>query len=269
MDAFADYTVPSRLLMRAQRNDLPRLEAVKAIPKESRGLSGSKFRSYVQHLVKHLDSGAYLEVGIYKGYTFFNTAVRNTQVRHIAVDDYSQFDKDGVNKNIFLQGANGLRNVHLFDIHYEDYFSSRGPERPDIGVYFFDATHDYRSQFLGVALAIPALLPGAIVLVDDANYHQVRYACYDLIEVFKNLKLIGELYTPIHPNQMTPDQKHEALRGWWNGCIVLQYDPLGKLPMTCLHPQKSNKYRTIVTDALHKGRCSTNTEELNSNIYEC
>ena len=266
MAAFLDPLLPASLLAQSQANELPRLPAIKAIPKECRGLSGLKFRQYVQYLVKNLNEGSYLEVGIFKGYTILNTAVR-TRTPHIAVDDFSQFDKDGQNKAIFLKGAEGLDHISLFDMHYEDYFASLDNNKRDVGVYFFDATHDYRSQFMGIALATKTLLPGAIVLVDDANYHHVRYACYDLLKVYPSLKLLGEMYTPCHPMQMTSDQKHDALRGWWNGCIVMQYDPDGLLPSTCLTPQTSNDYRNMVTNALHKGRCSAVTDGLSTNIY--
>jgi hypothetical protein len=191
------------------------------------GLSGQNFRSFTQHLVKNLQAGCYLEIGVYKGFTILNSAIRNPGKPHIGVDNFSQFDAAGVNKGIIQQGAEKINNLELVDMDYEDFLANPSLPHNSVGVYFFDATHDYRSQFIGVALGRKLLLPGAVILVDDANYHHVRYACYDMMDVFPEIKLLGEIFTPTHPNKMTPQQKKECLKGWWNGCIVMQYDPDG------------------------------------------
>lgn len=269
MRAFSDPQTPSRLLMRACSGELTPLRANRKLPTECVGLSGRCFRNYVQHLVNTLNCGCYLEIGIYKGYTLLSSAYVNPSTHHVGVDNFSQFDGDGVNRRIVEAGSVGLANIQIVDQDYEDFLTAHLLAPNSVGVYFFDATHDYRSQLLGVALGRRLLLPGSIILVDDANYHHVRYACYDLMNLFPEIKLIGELFTPTHPNKMSPQQRRECLRGWWNGCIIMQYDPESLLPATCLRPQTSEVFRSMITKNLHKGRSGYDTSTLKNQVYHC
>ena len=36
-----------------------------------------------------------------------------------------------------------------------------------VGVWYYDATHDYDSQVQGLRIAEPYLVPGALLIVDD------------------------------------------------------------------------------------------------------
>jgi hypothetical protein len=44
------------------------------------------------------------------------------------------------------------------------------------GVYFYDGSHDYRSQLLGLLLAVPLLARRALLVLDDGNWPAVRQA---------------------------------------------------------------------------------------------
>ena len=100
----------------------------------------------------------------------------------------------------------------------------RSPLR-NIGVFFYDAIHDYRSQIIGLMQAARVIRPGGILLVDDTNYAHVRYSTYDFIEARPDFKLLFETFTYMHPGKMTPAVKKAAKSAWYNGTQVLIYDP--------------------------------------------
>jgi hypothetical protein len=263
MLAFQDFKDPIRILQSIETSD-EHPEDLPPLPRDCSGMSGHKFRLYVKSLMA-ATSGAYLEVGTWRGFTILSSAVANQSKKHLGVDNFSQFDEGKVNKSIFETAAKGLPNVHLYDMHYEDFFcENRKSFERSIGVYFFDASHDYRSQYIGLGLAKSLLMDGAIVLVDDANYHHVRYACYDFMDLNPEFKLVGEFFTGTHPGNMTPSENQAAKTTWWNGCIIMMHDISGKLGDLSLAPQKSDEQRRLVTANLIKGHCGFDSRSLNN-----
>jgi hypothetical protein len=261
MHAFPHFCDPIRILRDIEISDAQPDSAV-TLPSECTGMSGDKFRSYVKALMKE-SRGSYLEVGTWRGFTILSSAISNPSKPHLGVDNFSQFDDGRVNKAIFEAASEGLSNVQLFDMHYEDFFqANRQPLAKTVGVYFFDASHDYRSQYIGLGLAKDLLMDGAIVLVDDANYHHVRYACYDFMDLNPDFQLIGEFFTGTHPGNMTPEQNQLAKKTWWNGCIIMCNDPSRQLGELTLKPQKTDEQRRLVTVNLIKGHCGFDSSKL-------
>ena len=199
------------------------------LPRENVGPSGQKFRSLISELVSQLpQNNTYLEIGVFKGRTILTSAKENPTVSHIGVDDFSQFDPDGINKSVINSAVEQLElsNINLIESDFKDYLLDRAKHpKQDVGVFFYDAIHDYRSQLMALYNAPNFLSPGGVILVDDTNYAHVRYATYDFISAFRDFKLLFETYTHKHPSLMTPEERDAAQSGWWNGTQVIIHDP--------------------------------------------
>lgn len=199
------------------------------LPVENNGASGRKFRTLVNALNGMISGKAsYLELGILKGKTILTSCIQNPNTRHIGLDNFSQFDPDGINLNLIKSAIAkfGVKNLELVLDDFEAYLISRAKiQSKDVGVYFYDAIHDYRSQLFALMQAHNVLCDGGVILVDDVNYGHVRYASYDFISAFPEFKLVFESYTRVHPNEMTPEQLYDAREGWWNGVHVIAHDP--------------------------------------------
>jgi len=212
-----------------ETSDLTDRKGKAKLPVGNVGPSGQKFRTLISELNGlQGDDGCYLEVGIYRGRTIFTSAVENSHVKHIGIDNFSQFDPEGVNAGHVYGGIKelGLTNVEIVEDDFTRYFIGLGriPER-NVGMFFYDAIHDYRSQLYGLLQGARVITPGGLLIVDDTNYAHVRYATYDFIEAYPDYKLLFETYTYMHPARMEPEVAAAARDAWWNGTHVIIYDP--------------------------------------------
>ncbi len=212
-----------------QSDDLAAFKGHAKLPQDVGGPSGLKFRCLVAELNSHLSGDSrYLEIGILKGKNLFTTALDNPTVKHIGIDNFTQFDPDGVNAAVVHRAIKdmNMQNVEIIEQDFKQYFINlgRNPAR-NVGVFFYDAIHDYRSQLIGLLQASRVVQPGGILLVDDTNYAHVRYSTYDFIESHPDFKLLFETFTYMHPGKMTVEQKAATKRAWYNGTQVIIYDP--------------------------------------------
>ncbi|HXM55679.1 MAG TPA: class I SAM-dependent methyltransferase [Candidatus Dormibacteraeota bacterium] len=160
-----------------------------------------------------LDPGeVYCEAGVYRGCTLVGALTGNDGARALALEDFSQFDggRAGLERNLERFGVRD--RVELAGVPFERHFLERGPE-PPAGVYFYDAAHDYRSQLLGLLLAVPFLAERALIVVDDANWAAPRQAVADFCACRPEARLALALPTPAvdHPT-------------FWNGLQVLTWE---------------------------------------------
>lgn len=154
-------------LMRAMDDQSALDPAVLDIP----GMSGSRYRRFVNNLVASLPDPRYLEIGSWAGSTLCSAINRNA-VRATAIDNWSQF---GGPKDIFMQNLQAFRTGKAYVNFIENDF--RQVDFPNLGpfdVYLFDGPHEVQDQFDGLAMALPALDPAFVFIVDDWNWAAVR-----------------------------------------------------------------------------------------------
>jgi predicted O-methyltransferase YrrM len=199
------------------------------------GLSGYQLLGLLQRLnrLQQARGGVYLEVGVLRGLTLISTALAQPKGQVYGIDNFSQLNSNGSNEQAVRECAHrhGLgTQVHLINADFEDALMSweKLGGHP-IGTYFIDGPHDYRSQYQCLELARPFLLPGATIVVDDANYRHVRLASADFLRARPEFKLFYEAYTGAHPQHLKGDALQAAQQGWWNGVNVLIHDPDDRL----------------------------------------
>lgn len=142
------------------------------------GLSGRKYRYFINNLVEHVQSPRYLEVGSYWGSTLCSALYEN-QVTATAIDNWSQFG--GPLNKFYANLAKYASLKNSISILNRDF---RRVDYKSIGtfnIYLFDGPHEYQDQYDGLAYAMDALDNEFIYIVDDWNWDYVRSGTMDAI----------------------------------------------------------------------------------------
>jgi tRNA G46 methylase TrmB len=196
---------------------------------EVTGFSGKQLVGTLQRLAKGLDiqNECYLEVGVFQGMTLLSVAKANEKLSCFGIDNFSQFDPKGTNKEIIKKRAkvNSIANFSLIESDFEDAFDKLEYNLSDkqIGVYFVDGPHDYRSQLICLEFIKPYLSENAVIVIDDANYRHVRQANSDFIKANPEYTLFYENYTNHHPHY-AEKANTEFKEEWWNGVNIIVRD---------------------------------------------
>lgn len=217
------------LISRVESGEEPLEQTSPSLSGKVSGMSGRKFRTLMARLVGMMPAElCYLELGIFQGVTPLVVSKENPGKKVIGVDDFSQFDKNGENLGR-INAAKEFLGASNLEIHAEDFEAylkkMRGELARKVGIYYFDASHDYRSQMLALQYATRYVARGGIVVVDDCNYPHVRQATADMVDVFPEFKLVFEAYTGTHPKDMTPEENKQCRKTWWNGVHIIMHDP--------------------------------------------
>jgi len=156
-----------RSLRRALAGDSKLPQAVRAI----RGMSGQKYRSFINNTIEALGEARYLEIGCWAGSTAAAALFGNT-AKCLCIDNWSEF---GGPKGEFFANMAIVRSDRIGFAFLEKDF--RAVDFASIGrfnVYLFDGPHSERDQYDGIRLAQPALDDRYILIVDDWNWTRVR-----------------------------------------------------------------------------------------------
>ena len=135
------------------------------------GMSGKRYRRFINNLVGSLPDARYLEVGSWAGSTLCS-AINGNDVRATAIDNWSLF---GGPKEAFMANLQTFRTPRAYvnfienDFRQVDY-AQLGP----FNVYLFDGPHEKQDQYDGLSMALPALDPTFVLIVDDWNWQAVR-----------------------------------------------------------------------------------------------
>jgi hypothetical protein len=122
---------------------------------------------------------AYVNIGVWHGYTLFAGMVGNLDKICVGVDNFSEFGgpKAEFNK---LFGIIKSQNHVFHEMDYREYF--KNTHIGSIGVYMYDGKHDFADQMDGLRLAEPYFAPGTIILVDDINWPDPYNATMKFLE---------------------------------------------------------------------------------------
>ncbi len=178
------------------------------------------------------DEAAFVNVGVWQGFTFLAGLAGNPDKRCIGIDNFSTAAKkdargrpafrglsklayglnDRIARRAFYRNFERLRSERhsFFEMDYVDYFRSQhqGP----IGFYIYDAQHRYRDQLRGLELAEPFFTADCVVLVDDTNAADNRRATYDFMQQSR------------HDYEVLLDRRTAGNRHptFWNGVLVFR-----------------------------------------------
>ena len=201
------------------------------------GLAGLKTVGVLQRLAQLMsadETACYLEVGVFQGLTLVSTSLDAPELPCYGIDNFRILDPEKKNLKIVEDRMDKFKtaNAKLINMDFEaalETLEEHIGERK-AGLYLVDGPHDYRSQLVCLLLAKRHLHDRAIIVIDDANYPEVRMATRDFLLSHPQFKMIFEAYSPGHPANLDPaDLKHWE-DGWLNGVNILVHDPDGLFP---------------------------------------
>jgi hypothetical protein len=159
------------LLLTSFRRSMALEHSLHPLVRDMQGMSGMKYRYFINNLVGATPDATYLEVGSWGGSTACS-AIFGNRVTVTCIDNWTEF---GGPKDVFFANINAVCNdkVH-FQFIESDY---RKVDFGNIGrykIYLFDGPHYEQDQYDGVTLAQPALEKVHTLIVDDWNWPSVR-----------------------------------------------------------------------------------------------
>ncbi len=183
------------------------------------GMSGARYRRFINALIGGLGRVGYLEVGSWMGSTLCS-AIHGNAVDAVAIDNWSQF---GGPREAFLANLDAFRTeaaaVQVLEqdfrtVPYADLIAHRDPFR----VFLFDGPHEEADQHDGLIAALPALDSEFVFICDDWNWWQVRAGTHRAIVQGGLTMLYGaEIRTTLdntHPAHAFRDSD------WHNGYFI-------------------------------------------------
>jgi len=113
----------------------------------------------------------YVEIGTFVGKSIISAMINNKLRKTFACDNFSQF-QDMSSEAILMSNLEkyNLRDkIIFFDTDFRKILTNEIINIP-IGLYFYDGTHDFESQYWAIKLVENLLAQEALVIVDDWRY---------------------------------------------------------------------------------------------------
>jgi predicted O-methyltransferase YrrM len=155
---------------------------------------------------------AYVEIGVYHGASLIASMLGNEDKRFVGVESFAfrgaSLQKIEANLERF-----GLPRPELLVGDAFELVPDGAIEAGSVGVWYYDAAHDYDSQVDGLRIAEPLLAPGALMIVDDTDWTDVARAMDDYLAEQPRARRI-----------LTVDGKGRGFPHWWEGMQVLVWD---------------------------------------------
>lgn len=212
MDAARFARELPRLFDDYPRSEHPRDRRFAPILAEVGGLARENNLALLNLAASLLDEGeSYVEVGSFKGLSLI-AAMLGNEGDFVGIDDFSLGDGSRrlLETNLRRYGLSG------YTILEGDAFEllRRGGALASrrVGVYYYDAAHDYESQVEGLQLIEPYLAEGALLIVDDTDWDQVVRAMRDYVASQPRVELLVELVG-----------KDRGRPWWWEGVQVCRW----------------------------------------------
>jgi len=137
------------------------------------GMSGKKYRYFINNLIGSINDPKYLEVGSWSGSTACS-AMWGNSLSAICIDNWSLF---GGPKDLFLDNIKNVSQHSNCKFSFvEEDFRSVNFELLDYraNIYLFDGPHEEQDQYDGIVCAMPSLENDFVLIVDDYNWSPVR-----------------------------------------------------------------------------------------------
>jgi hypothetical protein len=135
------------------------------------GMSGRKYRYWINNFISLQEAPQYLEVGSWRGSTACSAMVGN-KLSLTCIDNWSLFDGP---KEDFLRNIEACKNSETnFNFIESDFRKVNYESIGKFNIYLFDGPHSEEDQYDGIKLALPALDDTFTLIVDDWNWEEVR-----------------------------------------------------------------------------------------------
>jgi hypothetical protein len=178
------------------------------------GMSGFRFRIFLNRLINNLQNPRYLEIGSWLGSTACS-AMWGNHARVTCIDNWSQF---GGPRDVFLSNAAVTKGSCEFSFIESDFRHVDYNQIGKFNVLFFDGPHEEQDQYDGIVLSQSALESEFILVVDDWNWPSVRNGS---LRAIRDLNLLVECSFTIKTSKDN-NQPASSMQGsdWHNGYMI-------------------------------------------------
>jgi protein O-GlcNAc transferase len=174
------------------------------------GLAQPNNLALVAAAARCLDPGeTYVEVGSFKGASLI-AASRAWAGDVVSIDDFSL----GEGSRELLQSNLDRFGGHAEIIEGDAFELIRGGALAGrkVGVYYYDAAHDYEAQVEGLRIVEPYLASPALLIVDDSDWERVDRAIADYLATQPRARELVRI-----------EGKDRGHPEWWEGVSVLAW----------------------------------------------
>jgi hypothetical protein len=180
------------------------------------GLSGRKFRVFLNGLINQVVDPRYLEIGLLHGATMCPAIYKN-KVKALGVDNWTQFH--GTPEK-FYKALNTFRaNTADVTILEGDFRQVDYKSHGYFNILFYDASHTEQDQYDGITYPLSAMDRQYILIVDDWNWPHVRKSTYKALEDSRvKVDFHIEVRTTFNGEQLPLVYGRES--EWHNGCVI-------------------------------------------------
>jgi hypothetical protein len=186
------------------------------------GMSGKKYRHFINNLVSFIPNCRYLEIGSWMGSTLCSSTYKN-DVYAKCIENWSQFGgpKQSFEENIkkCISESFEISNIQ-FELDEKSYLDVDYSSIGKYNLYFFDGPHDTYDQYNAISMVLDALDDEFIFICDDWNWAGVREETKRSFDDF-NLNVLYSLeirstFDDTHP----PDEYARERGDWHNGYYI-------------------------------------------------
>jgi hypothetical protein len=155
-----------------------------------------------------MPNSKYLEIGVWKGSTFYSALYKNKPQYAVAIDNWSEFNGP---KEDFAQTVKSLETQ--FEFFCGDCFKiDKALFKSRFNIYFYDGCHSEIAQEMALTYYYDALENEFIFICDDWNAPEAQTGTKKGIEK-TGLKILNEWVLPARFNG---DKEN-----WWNGLYII------------------------------------------------
>jgi predicted O-methyltransferase YrrM len=216
MDADRFFAELPRLFDDYPRSEHPRDRRLRPVADEVENLATENTLALLNLAASLLDPGeSYVEVGVFHGASLIASMLGNEDKSFVGIDS---FVFQGTSREQVVANLErfGLPRPELLVGDAFELVPAGAIEPGSVGVWYYDAAHDYDSQVRGLEIAEPLMAPGGLMIVDDTDWTQVARAMDDYLAQQPRARRI-----------LTVDGKDRGQPQWWEGMQVLAWDGRG------------------------------------------
>jgi protein O-GlcNAc transferase len=164
---------------------------------------------------------SYVEAGTFMGASLIAAARGNEGNDLVAIDNFRFGPMEVAGRSLPAASRAGLEaNLERFGVSGAtilegdafELLRNSAPGGRSVGVFYYDACHDYKEQLEALRLVEPYLAEPALVIVDDSDWPRVGDAIRDYLAVQPRARLLVEIAGSTHGQPQ-----------WWEGMRVLAW----------------------------------------------
>jgi predicted O-methyltransferase YrrM len=200
------------------RSEHPRERRFQPVVETVENLASENVLALLNLAASLLEPGeAYVEVGVYHGASLIASMIGNDGKRFVGIDSFgfrdASLEKVQANLERFGVLSPDQERPEILVGDAFELVPGGVLEGTQIGLWYYDAAHDYGSQVEGLRMAESLLAPGALMIVDDTDWEDVERAMDDYVAAQARAQRI-----------LTIDGKSRGSPQWWEGMQVLRWD---------------------------------------------